>query len=64
VLVASPYAVFRAADFAWPQPPCARDPEPTAAPWSLPLAPHASRARRRAPSVGVVQGELFAGLGA
>ncbi|MEB3166678.1 MAG: hypothetical protein VKO65_08415 [Cyanobacteriota bacterium] len=55
--VASPYAVFRAADLAWAPPPCQ-------APELMPprRMPSPSKRHRRHAASGVIQGELFSPL--
>ena len=54
--VASPYAVFRAADLGWPPPITARNPQIGASVRNNPLAPTV----RRPQQLRAVQGQLFA----
>ncbi len=56
--VASPYAVFRAADLVWAQPAAAVAVGPPGG--AVPLQAPARRLRKRLAPVGVIQGDLFA----
>ena len=61
VFVASPYVVFRAADWVWPLPsPAAPVVRALGSPSVATPSLRSARSRKRPAPVGVIQGELFA----